>query len=128
RPAIVERALPAGNHRPRHSRAARALPVDLAQLLAERGWPRNRRRKGASRPLAGVRSGGLAVGACDDDRVAVLIKDPQFAVGRPPWLALRRVADGPEHDLSPELACPLDRRVEVVHLEPDEDTVAVGRS
>ena len=64
---------------------------------------------------------GLAVGAGDDDDVAVGVTEPGLAVLRV------RIDVRLLQELGAQGPGPLDRGVEVLHLEPEQDAVA-GRS
>jgi hypothetical protein len=51
---------------------------------------------------------------------------PELAVGGSPWLALRRVTVRRHHDVDAHLFSSPDRRVEIIDLEPQQDTVSIG--
>src|SRR6266508_883984 len=78
-----------------------------------------------SGPDGSAGPGGFAVGAGQDDGVAVGVAEPDLTVGGAAG-PVGRVAVGRADDLGSQLVGPGDGGVEVVDLEPQQHPVAVG--
>jgi tRNA-Thr(GGU) m(6)t(6)A37 methyltransferase TsaA len=89
------------------------------------GRARSSRTRAVRRPAL---LGRFAVGARQHHGVALGIAQPHLTMRRSAGLALGRVAVRLQNDLGPELAGSRHGGVEVIDLEPQQHTVAVGAS